>query len=472
MKILPIILSGGFGTRLWPLSRQQMPKQFLDNLFDNETLFAKTLKITSNKDIFLSPIAITHQDHKFLALQQFVNLEIDPTNILLEPQAKNTAVAIICATLQAIRLNKNENLKILILPCDHLIFPQDKFEQSILNALEMADNNIITFGVNPTFPATGYGYIKKANTVSKSCFEIEKFVEKPNLTNAQKFIEANQYLWNAGIFLFQANVLISQAAKFLPKQLEIAELAIQNSLDEDIFTLLPDEIYSKAEDISIDYGILEKTHNIIVTEMLANWSDVGDFNSIHIVKQKDTNNNVTEGNVALFNTKNSLIRSEKSLVTCLGLDNIIAIETDDALLIANKNESQNIKEITKDFISQNKNEVKFHNRVYRPWGYYETIQSCQNYKVKRLLVNSHCSLSLQLHNYRSEHWVVIKGTASVEKGNQTFDLPKGESTFIETQQKHRLSNNQNEVLEIIEVQIGSKVDEDDIERFADNYGRK
>jgi mannose-1-phosphate guanylyltransferase / mannose-6-phosphate isomerase len=471
-KITPLILSGGFGTRLWPLSRQQMPKQFLSNLFDGEALFTKALNLTSNTDIFAPSIAITHQDHKFLAAAEYQKSGLKPQAIILEPQAKNTAMAIIIACLKAQQITKNDEAKLLILPSDHLISPQDLFEKSVVNAAEIVGKNIVTFGIKPSFASTGFGYIKRAEKVSDNCFAIEKFVEKPNQENADKFIENGNYFWNAGIFLMQANILLQEAQKYLPKQLDIAKEALKNSVQEDCFCQIPTQDYEKAEDISIDYGILEKSQNIATTTMRAGWSDVGDFSSLHDANNKDKNGNVTKGNVELFDTKNSLIKAQSSLVTCLGLENIIAVETDDAILIADKNRSQDIKKITKDFLAQNKDEVKFHNRVFRPWGFYETLSQGSGFKVKRILVNPSASLSLQSHNFRSEHWVVIKGVATVEKEGKIFDLPTGESTFIPTKHKHRLSNKTNHSVEIVEVQMGEKVEESDIERFEDNYGRK
>jgi mannose-1-phosphate guanylyltransferase/mannose-6-phosphate isomerase len=470
-KILPIILSGGFGTRIWPLSRQKMPKQFLDNLTDKETLFAKTLKITSNKDIFLPSICITHQDHKFLALQQYLNLSLEPQSIILEPMVKNTAMAIICACIKAVDITKNEKIKLLFLPCDHLISPKNLFEKSILSALETVERNIVTFGVRPYFPSTGYGYIKKSDRITSNCFAIEGFTEKPNLETASNFVKNGDYLWNSGIFLLQADILLSESQKYLPQQLELAKKAIKNSIKDGIFDQIQDSDYHNAKDVSIDYAILEKTKNIAVTTMRANWSDVGDFNSIYKIHKKDKNHNAISGDVVLRDTKNSLVKSENILITCLGLDNIIAIQTGDAILIADRSKSQDIKKITKDLLMSHEDKVKFHNRVYRPWGYYEVIQSDDNFKVKRILVNPLSSLSLQSHNFRSEHWIVINGIATVENNGNKFDLPKGESTFIATKHKHRLSNNTNEDLEIIEVQMGERVEESDIERFEDNYGR-
>ena len=474
MKILPCILSGGFGTRLWPLSRQKMPKQFLNGLFDNQTLFSKALQLVNNKDIFLPPLSITHQDHKFFAADEYQSLNLElKQSIILEPCSRNTAIAIISACLHAIKIYNDTNITLLILPSDHLIKPKKLFEESIINATEMVNDKIITFGIKPTFPATGYGYIKKDKKISDNCFAIKQFCEKPNQETAELFLEQGNYLWNAGIFLLNANIYLQECQKYLPKQLDIAKKAFTSARTDEIFCELDLDNYQKAEDISIDYGVLEKSKNIALTEMKANWSDVGDFKAIYETKDKDSNNNVKEGNVITYDTHNSFIHSKQHLITCLGLNNIIAIETDDTILLADKEKSQDVKKIVKDLLSKNREEVQLHNRVFRPWGYYETLNKEQNFKVKKILVKPGQSLSLQMHEFRSEHWVVIKGIATIQKEGDIFDLETGKSTFIPIKTKHRLSNNSNDTdLEIIEVQMGQKVEEEDIIRFEDVYGRK
>jgi mannose-1-phosphate guanylyltransferase/mannose-6-phosphate isomerase len=471
MKILPVILSGGFGTRLWPLSRQMMPKQFLNDLFGAETLFHKALKLVSNKEIFLPPLCVTHQDHKFFALQEYKSLGLEPDFIILEPCSKNTAIAIMAAAIKAKEIY-GEEIILLILPSDHLIEPRELFEESIKNALEIAENKIVTFGIKPDFAATGYGYIKKSANISANCFAIDKFIEKPHQQKAAEFLADGNYLWNAGIFLLKAGLYLNEADKYLPTQAQIARGAMANSSKDGVFCVINIDDYEKAEDISIDYGILEKSSNIATTIMKARWSDVGDFNAVYQAGQKDQNQNVKKGNVELYNTSNSLIHSHNSLITCLGLKDIIVVETGDTILVADKNQSQEIKTVVKDLLGKNKNEIKLHSRVFRPWGYYETITCESTFKVKRILVNCGSSLSLQMHNHRSEHWVVIKGIATVQKDEEIFELEAGKSTFIPVKTKHRLANKQNQPLEIIEVQMGDYVEEDDIIRFEDNYGRK
>lgn len=472
MKILPVILSGGFGTRLWPLSRKAMPKQFMHELFGAENLFSKALKLVSNEEVFLPSMAITHQDHKFFATDSYQSLGISPNTIILEPDAKNTAMAILIAALKANDIYHNEEIAILVLPSDHLISPTEMFIESVQNGLEIVNQRIVTFGINPNFPSTGYGYIKKADKLSDHCFNIAEFVEKPAHEQALEYLKSKQYFWNAGIFLFKPSLYISETKEYLGNHLEIAEHALNNAYQDGCFCTIRQEDYKHVEGISIDYGILEKSKYVATTEMKANWSDVGDFKAVYDVKEKDQHNNVVEGDACLYDTKDSLIYSQKHLITCLGLDNIIAIESDDAFLIADRNRTQDIKKVTKELLEKNQEIVKLHKKGFRPWGYYQTLSEGSGFKVKRIIVKSHSSLSLQLHNQRSEHWIVIKGVAMIQKGEEILELKTGESTFIPIQTKHRIMNQTDISLEIIEVQMGNYVGEDDIVRIQDDYGRE
>ncbi len=471
MKIIPVILSGGFGTRLWPLSRQKMPKQFLNNLFGKEALFSKALMLVGNQDIFLPPIVITNEEHKFFVLDEYAKLDIKPQNIILEPCSKNTAIAIMCACLQAQKIYEREDAQLLILPSDHLIESKELFEASIINGMEVITDKIVTFGVNPSFPATGYGYIKKLQPISSNCFRVEKFTEKPDKKTATSFLKDGGYLWNAGIFLLQSNVYLQEAKKYLSQQLEIAIKSMNNATQKDCCKSINLANYIDADDISVDYGILEKSSNVATTELKSKWSDVGDFNSIYQASLKDKNNNATFGDVKMYDSSNSLIYSNHSLIACLGLDNIVVVESDDAILIADKNKTQNIKKIVGDLSSTGSDKIKFHNKVFRPWGYYKSLINGEFFKVKKILINPYSSLSLQSHEFRSEHWIVVKGSVVVHNDQQVLNLNYGESTFIKAKTKHRLSNESNESAEIIEVQIGSYLGEDDIKRFQDIYGR-
>ena len=471
MKIIPVILSGGFGTRLWPLSRQKMPKQFLNNIFGKETLFSKALNLVSNHNIFLPPIVITNEEHKFFVLDEYKKLDIRPKNIILEPCSKNTAIAIMCACLEAQKVYQREDVQLMILSSDHLIESQELFEASILNGAEVVADKIITFGVNPDFPATGYGYIKKSQPISNKCFGVKKFTEKPDKETAESFLKDGGYLWNAGIFLLQSNIYLQEAKKYLGRQLEIAIRSMNNAIQKDYCNSIRLVDYNDADEISVDYGILEKSQNVAITELMSKWSDVGDFSSIYQASAKDKDNNATFGDVEMYDSSNSLIYSHNSLIACLGLDNIAVIQSDDSILIANKSKVQNIKEIVGDLSLKNSDKVKFHNKVFRPWGYYENLVDGGLFKVKKILINPHSSLSLQSHKFRSEHWIVVKGSAVVHNDEQVLNLNYGESTFIKSGAKHRLLNEGDEDLEIIEVQIGCYLGEDDIKRFEDIYGR-
>ncbi|MCE3255449.1 MAG: manC [Rickettsiaceae bacterium] len=471
MKIIPVILSGGFGTRLWPLSRQTMPKQFLKNIFGEEVLFSKALKLVSNQDIFSTPIVVTNQEHKFFVLREYQDLGISAENIILEPCPKNTAIAIICACLQIKKVYNKEKVELLVLSSDHLVEDKELFEASVLNATEVVKNKIITFGVKPNFPATGYGYIKKSKKISENCFAIEKFTEKPNEDIAELFLKDESYLWNAGIFLLDSDLYLEESKKYLSEQLKIAIKSMDNAKYSNGCYAIEYNDYQPAAEISVDYGILEKSHNIAVTELKSRWSDVGDFNSIYQASKKDENNNVIFGDVKTYESSNSLIYSHNSLIACLGLSNIVAVQTDNAILIANKNKVQDIKKIVNDLSLKNSDKIRFHNKVFRPWGYYEILAEEISFKVKRILINARSSISLQLHKFRSEHWVVIRGTATVQNDQKISILNPGESTFIPANTKHKLSNETNDDLEIIEVQMGEYCGEDDIERFEDVYGR-
>ena len=465
MKILPVILSGGFGTRLWPLSRKKMPKQFLENLHGDCSLFTRAINLTKNRDIFLEPIIVSNIDHKFFILEQFAKLKINPLSIILEPCGKNSLAAILAACYRSIGL-VNDDVKLLVLPSDHLIDPVSLFEESVLTALNLVENNIVTFGIKPTYSATGYGYIK-----SEIDSKVERFVEKPSLQKAQEFLKNGDYFWNAGIFMFNVKNFLSESKEFLPKQTENVKKAINNAKIEGLFCQIALDDYEILDDISVDYAVIEKSKNVAMTLMKANWSDLGDFKSVYDINSKDENANVKKGDVELLDCKNSMVFSANKLIAGIGLDDVVVIESDDAILIANKNKVQDVKNLVKDFVCKNRSEVELHNKVFRPWGFYETLSVGKNFRVKKIAVNPKCSLSLQSHNFRSEHWVVTKGRAKVQNGDKIFDLNEGESTFIPLKVKHRLTNEWDIVLEIIEVQMGDYVGEDDIIRYEDVYGR-
>lgn len=357
MKIIPIILSGGFGTRLWPLSRKQIPKQFLTNLFDHETLFSKAVKLVNNPKLFLPPITVTHTDHRLLVLKEFDSLGVTPTGIILEPCAKNTAIAIMSACVQAMVSLPDEKILFLVLPSDHLIAPPELFVESVIHATEVVQDYIVTFGVEPHFPATHYGYIKTGKPVSPHCFAVNKFQEKPDKQVASQLLAEGGYLWNGGILLFQADVFLKECAIHMPAQLNIAKHAISQAAHEGLVCSIHLHDYQPAQNISVDYAILEKSTKVATTALTADWSDVGDFNTIYSTGIKDNHGNVVQGNVELQDTSDSLIHSSKNLVACTGLKNMLVVATDDATLIADRSNPEAINLLTKKLLSQDKSAI-------------------------------------------------------------------------------------------------------------------
>lgn len=433
MKI--IILAGGKGTRLWPMSRKTSPKQFLK--LNNKTLFKKTLErcllLEKPENIFVS----TNKDYSFLVQKEFKN-----ANLIIEPFSKNTGPAILYALK---KLNLKNNELVLVCPSDHFITPDSEFVKSINKAKEIAkSNHIVTFGIKPTSPETGYGYIK----IKPNQFKVQKFTEKPNLKTAQDFLNKGNYYWNSGIFLFPVNLIMQEFEKYAKDLLE------------------------KTESISIDKAVIEKSDKIAMLPATFNWSDVGSWNSFYKTQAKDKNNNTTLGNTILHNTKDSLILGNSRLIACIGLKNITVIETEDAVLVANKDDSEKVKQIVENLEKQNKREAYEGVKTLRPWGSYEIIGEGKDYKVKKIIVEPKKRLSLQSHNHRSENWVVIQGKAKVTLNNNEYILKKGEAFFIPKKAKHRLENTGDILLKVIEVQNGDYLGEDDITRYEDDFNRK
>jgi mannose-1-phosphate guanylyltransferase/mannose-6-phosphate isomerase len=433
MKI--IILAGGKGTRLWPMSRKTSPKQFLK--LNNKTLFKKTLErcllLEKPENIFVS----TNKDYSFLVQKEFKN-----ANLIIEPFSKNTGPAILYALK---KLNLKNNELVLVCPSDHFITPDSEFVKSINKAKEIAkSNHIVTFGIKPTSPETGYGYIK----IKPDQFKVEKFTEKPNLKTAQDFLNKGNYYWNSGIFLFPVNLIMQEFEKYAKDLLE------------------------KTESISIDKAVIEKSDKIAMLPATFNWSDVGSWNSFYKTQAKDKNNNTILGNTILHNTKDSLILGNSRLVACVGLKNITVIETEDAVLVANKDDSEEVKQIVENLEKQNKREAYEGVKTLRPWGSYEIIGEGKDYKVKKIIVEPKKRLSLQSHNHRSENWVVIQGKAKITLNNNEYILKKGEAFFIPKKAKHRLENTGDILLKVIEVQNGDYLGEDDITRYEDDFNRK
>ncbi|MQW92627.1 mannose-1-phosphate guanylyltransferase/mannose-6-phosphate isomerase [Acinetobacter wanghuae] len=474
--MIPVILSGGSGTRLWPLSRSSYPKQFLP-ITEDKTLFQLTLDRISNLNQslinFQNPIIVTNEGHRFIVAEQLRQQQVN-AKILLEPVARNTAPAIAAAAELA--LSYGEDPVLLILAADHIIEDQEAFNKSVEVGLQAAEaGQLVTFGVVPTSPETGYGYIKAQdiNTfeLEIQTYAIEKFIEKPNLATAQEYIKEGSYLWNSGMFMFKASVYLEELEKYNPAIVENAKASIQYSKNDLDFVRLDKEHFEQSPEDSIDYAVMEHTTKAVVVPLSAHWNDVGAWKSVWEVSNKDINGNVLRGDTIAEGTTNSLVYAEHRLVSVLGLENVVVIETSDAVLVANKNKVQDIKKIVEKLKQSKRPEVDTHRKMYRPWGSYDSIDSGSRYQVKCIVVNPGQKLSLQMHHHRAEHWIVVNGTAKVRKGNETVLLTENQSIYIPLGEIHALENPGKVPLELIEVQSGSYLDEDDIIRFEDVYGR-
>jgi len=481
INIVPVILCGGSGTRLWPLSRSGFPKQFLA-LAGTESLFQQTLmraeKIKNDNIQSLKPIIVTNEEHRFLAVEQFRELQVD-ANFILEPVGKNTAPALTMAALFT-QENYPEKTVIVMMPSDQTIQDEQAWLKAIRASIEQASlGGIVTLGVIPTHPETGYGYIEKqGNENTNSAFEVVKFTEKPNQELAEQYMRSGNYLWNSGVFIMQARTWVSAIKELSPIIFESTNFAWKNKVsDEGSYAnfIRPDkEAFLKIPSDSIDYAVIEKSPGkriIHVVPLNAGWNDLGAWDAVWSVQNKDQNNNVLKGDVLIENTKNSYVNSSGRLIGVVGLDNVVVIETSDAVLVANKNQSQSIKKIVQQLDLQKREEKNLHRKVNRPWGWYDSIDEGERFKVKRIQVNPLASLSLQMHHHRAEHWIVVKGIAEITNGEQIITLTENQSTFIPLGQKHRLHNPGDTTLEIIEVQSGAYLGEDDIVRFEDTFGR-
>jgi len=471
-KITPVILCGGQGTRLWPLSRSSLPKQYISlSKNKNRSLLQNTYLRISNFDYVDDPILICNEENRFIAAEQIREINVKPQAILLEPFGKGTAPAIALAALRVLQIKLDTIL--LVLSCDHEIIDNTKFLESIRIGLEYAKNGrLVTFGVSPHEPSTAYGYIKSEKSLNlNKASNIESFKEKPNLETAKEFIQDKCFSWNSGIFLFNPEVLINEFKKFAPLTLDICKKVLENSREDLDFQRLNKALFSNLEETSIDVAIMEKTKLGTVVSLNAGWRDLGSWNEVWESLDKDENGNVNIGNIVLRNCSNSFFKSEDRLVVGVGVENLVVIETADALLVLNRENSQDIKEIVNYLNKINSSEAKEHKIIYRPWGSYECLYEESTWKVKKIIVKPKQSLSLQKHNHRSEHWVVLKGVASVEINGEKSKVYENQSTYIPLGIKHRLSNKEDFPLIIVEVQSGESVEENDIVRFEDKYGR-
>jgi len=467
MTMHPIILSGGTGSRLWPLSRPLYPKQFL-RLHSDKTLFQETVLRLDGMDL-LSPTIICNEEHRFIVAENMRTIDREYTDIILEPVGRNTAPAIATAAIMAIK--QDENAILLVLSADHVIDDNKAFGNAVKQAGKIAEKGyLVTFGIKPSEPHTGYGYIEKGKAIDEGSYNLAAFKEKPDLQTAQSFVDSGDYLWNSGMFCFKASAYIEELKKNSPDIITHAKAAIEKSKDDLDFTRLDKDEFEKCEDISIDYAVMEKTDKGAVVALDSKWSDVGSWDSVWQVSKKDDDGNVCIGDIIAKSTKDCLIRANK-LVCTIGLENMIIVDTQDALLVADKKYDQDVKAIVEDLKKANRKEAKHHRTVYRPWGHYDSICHGDRDQVKRISVKPGAKLSLQKHFHRSEHWVVVKGTAKVTKGEETLTISENESVYLPVGIVHALENPGKIMLEIIEVQTGSYLGEDDIVRLEDKYGR-
>jgi len=469
MQIIPVILSGGSGTRLWPLSRKQYPKQYLPLVGDN-TMLQETILRLNGLDNLADPIIICNADHRFLVAEQCQQIDIESPTILLEPIGRNTAPAIAAAALQSQKISNEAVL--LVLSADHVIQDIDAFHQAIKIASRQAQaGKLATFGIVPTDANTGYGYIKSSQENIDGAHKVEKFVEKPDLETAQTYLEQGNYLWNSGMFMFQADVLISELSEQSPNIVVSVIDAVTNATKDLDFIRLDKQAFESSPSDSIDYALMEKSDNVVVVPLDAGWNDIGSWSALHDIGKKDANGNVIHGDVFMQDTTNTYIHANGHMIATIGVQDLIIVDTPNATLISTKDKSQEVKNIVEQLQRQDREEQSCHRKVYRPWGWYDSIEMGKHFQVKRLHVNPGEKLSLQMHHKRAEHWVVVSGVATATNGDQELTLTQGQSTYIPLKTAHCLENQTDEPLEIIEVQSGEYLGEDDIVRFDDIYGR-
>lgn len=474
-KIIPIILCGGSGSRLWPMSRESFPKQYLKcNTESSLTFLQETQNRLKKIQNVIDPIIICNSEHRFIVAEQMREIDIRPQSIILEPIGRNTAPAITVASLKA--LEKEEEAILLILPADHVIEDIDNFVNTIqLGVCAAEKDKIITFGILPTGPETGYGYIECENNMDinkKEPIKIKKFLEKPNKEIAKDLIKNKKYVWNSGIFMFKAKVALNELEKLAPKIYYPCLDSLNDSKADLDFIRLQKESFEKSLNQSFDIAIMEKTKLGFVLPLDVGWNDIGNWDALWEISKKDKLGNASSGNVFLENTQNCLMFSENRLVVGLGIKNLVVIETQDAILIADKESSQNVKNVVSKLKNKGYEEAEKHRQNFRPWGSYISIAEGKGWQVKRINVKPGASLSLQKHNFRTEHWIIVSGLAHVELEGKKKVLKENESTYIPLGYKHRLSNSGTNPLILIEVQSGAYLGEDDIIRFEDKYGRK
>ena len=504
MKVQPVILSGGAGTRLWPLSREQYPKQLL-SFHGEHTLLQQTVMRLDGLSTLVGqvaePIVVCNEQHRFLVAEQLRAIGCDPSAILLEPVGRNTAPALTVAALASL---EKEDTILLVMPADHVMAKPEIFHQAVQEAVGLAEKGaLVAFGIVPTSAETGFGYIREgklladvttvttqssaqSSTIGPQSYLLDAFVEKPDAETARSYVDSGEYLWNSGMFVMRASVWMQQLAKFQPEMVAACQQAYERAAEDLDFCRLDPEAFTSCPSDSIDYAVMEKiggasggnskadaenTPLAVVVSLDAGWSDLGAWSALWEIGERCADGNVSKGDVLSHGCRNSLFHAEHRLVAGVGLEDLIVVETADAVLVAHKDHAQDVKMIVEQLKADGRSERIVHRQVYRPWGSYEGVDAGERFQVKRIVVNPGAALSLQMHHHRAEHWIVVKGTARVTCGDKEFLLSENHSTYIPIGQKHRLENPGSIPLEIIEVQSGGYLGEDDIVRFEDRYGR-
>ena len=469
--IIPVILSGGSGTRLWPLSRESHPKQFLPLLGDRSLLQMTWLRLRGLAGMG-QPLVVANEEHRFLVAEQLRQVDAQPAALILEPVGRNTAPAIAVAAMRA--MAGGDDPVLLVLPSDHVIADEPGFRAAILQVLPAAEaGELVTFGIVPTAPETGYGYIKAAAGAGPvgGVRPVQRFVEKPDADTAGQYLASGEYFWNSGMFAFRASRYLEELQRTRPQMVAAVREALDKASVDADFLRLDKDAFSASPSDSIDYAVMESTARAAVLPIDVGWNDVGSWSALWAVVEQDSDGNAHRGDVIARDCRNTLAISDKRLVALIGLDDVVVVDTDDALLVARRDRVQEVKDIVATLKQDKRPQATWHRKVYRPWGSYDGIDSGERFQVKRIVVKPGASLSLQMHHHRAEHWIVVKGTARVTCGDKVFLLGENESTYIPLGSRHRLENPGKQPLELIEVQSGSYLGEDDIVRFEDVYGR-